>query len=60
MGKFQTKKGRIEIIGEDKVTILNLEAIAGILLPLPPEKQFISGERSALVRKSSTLLKMVS
>ncbi len=45
MGKFQTKKGRIEIIGEDKVTILNLDGYCRDTLAITPgEAVYIRGK----------------
>jgi hypothetical protein len=38
MEKSKLKKGRIEIIGEDKVTILNLDGICRDTLAIIPEE----------------------
>jgi len=38
MEKSQLKKGRIEIIGEDKVTILNLDGLCRDTLGIIPEE----------------------
>ncbi len=38
MEKSQLKKGRIEIIGEDKVTILNLDGLCRDTLAITPEE----------------------
>ncbi len=38
MEKLQLKKGRIEIIGEDKVTILNLDGLCRDTLAIIPEE----------------------
>jgi hypothetical protein len=38
MEKSQLKKGRIEIIGEDKVTILNLDGLCRDTLAIIPEE----------------------
>jgi hypothetical protein len=38
MEKEQLKKGRVEIIGEDKVTILNLDGLCRDTLAITPEE----------------------
>ena len=38
MEKSQLKKGRIEIIGEDKVTVLNLDGLCRETLAIIPEE----------------------
>lgn len=38
MEKSQLKKGRIEIIGEDKVTILNFDGLCRDTLAITPEE----------------------
>lgn len=45
MKKSRLKKGRIEIIGEDKVTILNLDGQCRDILVIPPgEAKYIRDE----------------